>query len=56
MASGPFSKQAIYKSAPLNANYSDTVIGGAINTAPSGLQASQFQQTLTGRPYPTVPG
>lgn len=48
MASGPFSKQAIYKAAPLNANYSDTVIGGALSTAPSGLQASQFWQTLPG--------
>lgn len=48
MASGPFSKQAIYKSAPLNANYQDGVIGGSLSTAPAGLQASQFQQTLPG--------
>lgn len=48
MASGPFSKQAIYKSAPLNANYTDSVIGGALTTAPSGLTASQGQQTLPG--------
>ena len=49
MPSGMFSKQAIYASAKFNANYSDTVIGGALTTAPSGLTpASQFQQTLPG--------
>lgn len=48
MASGPFSKQAIYIAAKLNANYTDSVIGGALSTAPSGLQANQGQQTLPG--------
>ena len=49
MASGPFSKQAIYRSAALNGNNNgDTVIGGALTTAPSGLTASQYQQTLPG--------
>lgn len=48
MASGPFSKQAIYKSAALNANYTDGAIGGALTTAPSGLTTSQGQQTLPG--------
>ena len=48
MASGPFSKQAIWKSAALNANYQDGAIGGQLNTAPSGLQTSQGQQTLPG--------
>lgn len=44
-----FSKQADYLSTKLNANYSgDPVIGGALSTAPSGLQASQFQQTQPG--------
>lgn len=48
MASGPFSKQAIYRGALLNAKYADTVIGGALSTAPAGLQASQYWQTLPG--------
>lgn len=49
MPSGPFSKQAIYRSFAINANYvGDTAIGGNINTAPSGLQTSQYQQTLPG--------
>jgi hypothetical protein len=49
MPSGPFSKQAVWKTTQLNGNYAgDTVIGGAVNTAPSGLTASQFQQTQPG--------
>jgi len=49
MASGPFSKQAIYRSVLLNNNYSDTAIGGALTTSPaSGSPPSQYQQTLPG--------
>jgi len=48
MPSGRFSKQAVWFSTKLNNNYSDSVIGGAINTGPSGLNASQGQQTLPG--------
>ncbi len=49
MASGRFSKQAVYFSSKyLNNNVSDTVPGGAVNTAPSGLTVSQYQQTLPG--------
>lgn len=50
MASGRFSKQADFLGAPkLNANYAgDTVVGGALTTAPQGLAASQFQQTQPG--------
>lgn len=48
MPSGPFSKQAIYTSAKLNANYTDGQIGGALTIGPSGLQTSQYQQTLPG--------
>lgn len=48
MAGGRFSKQADWFSGKLNANYSDATIGGTLTTAPSGLTASQFQQTLPG--------
>lgn len=48
MASGPFSKQAIYTAGKLNAAITDAVVGGALTTAPSGLTASQGWQTLPG--------
>jgi hypothetical protein len=49
MASGRFSKQGVWFTTKLNNNYSDTVAGGALSTAPAGLTpASQFQQTLPG--------
>lgn len=48
MASGRFSKQGPWFSGKLNNNYADTVIGGAISTAPAGLSANQGFQTLPG--------
>lgn len=49
MASGRFSKNAIWRSVLLNNNYSDTVAGGALTTSPAtGAPPSQFQQTLPG--------
>ena len=52
MASGRFSKQAAPYLAPnaINANNStgDSVLGGTISAAPSGLNVSQFQQNLPG--------
>ena len=48
MASGRFSKQADWFSAKLNANYTDSVIGGALTTAPAGLSANQGQATMPG--------
>lgn len=48
MAGGRFNKQADWYSAKLNANYYDSVAGGALTTAPSGLVASQGQATLPG--------
>lgn len=51
MASGRFSKQgAPYKTFALNGNNAtgDTVIGGLVSAAPSGLNVSQFEQNLPG--------
>lgn len=49
MPGGMFSKQADWFSQRLNsANANDTVIGGALSVAPSGLNASQGFQTLPG--------
>jgi len=51
MASGPFSKQAVYFSQPkLNVGTGDSIVGGALTTSPiTGAGApSQFQQTLPG--------
>jgi hypothetical protein len=49
MASGRFSKQGDWFSAKLNDGYlGDTVIGGTLSTAPSGLVASQGQATQPG--------
>jgi len=49
MPGGRFSKQADYISLKLNANYTgDSVIGGNLTTAPSGLTASQGQATAPG--------
>jgi hypothetical protein len=50
MAGGRFSKQADwFGSTPkLNNNYSDTTIGGALTTAPSGLTANQGTATMPG--------
>jgi hypothetical protein len=50
MSAGPFSKQAIYRGQPLNANNAnDTVIGGALSVAPANSNlGSQFWQTIPG--------
>lgn len=52
MASGPFSKQAIYRGFPtLNGNYNgDAVVGGTLTTSPStgAGSPSQYQQTQPG--------
>lgn len=49
MASGRFSKQAVWRGPLLNsANAVDTQIAGAINTAPTGLYATQYTATLPG--------
>jgi len=50
MAGGRFSKQALYSGFKYwnTPTVGDTVVGGAVNTAPSGLTVSQGEQTLTG--------
>ena len=48
MPSGAFSKRADWFSAKLNNNYADSVIGGALSTAPAGLSANQGQATQPG--------
>ncbi len=48
MAGGMFTKQADYLSARYLNDVNDTTVGGALTTAPSGLGATQWQQTLPG--------
>ncbi len=48
MAGGMFTKQADYLSARFLNDVNDTTVGGVLTTAPSGLGATQWQQTLPG--------
>lgn len=48
MAGGMFTKQAEALNAKYLNDVNDSVIGGAVNTAPTGLTVSQGQQTLPG--------
>lgn len=49
MAGGRFSKQGDYAYGKFNSNNAnDTVIGGLVTSAPTGLNASQYQQNVPG--------